>query len=220
MADHLAATYLDRAHDAERTILQLKLELQAACTEVKDAAASENDAHMQRETDLEHDLAEAKKYFMMASDMIEELRMSATQAKQSPAKLAAKNTLLKKELGRVAHEKNLAEADYAELKENFDVVGAEKDMLEAGNAALKEKHRTEEAKKDRVLARFEELSWKLYCIGAEKNLLEVENAALKKELGRVEAKRIALYDELREKLEDHEGNAGDFTAESSPKAPS
>ncbi|KAK3646573.1 hypothetical protein LTR56_000477 [Elasticomyces elasticus] len=139
MADHLAATYLDRAHDAERTILQLKLELHAAREEVKeleDTAATESAAHTQNETGLQ-------RYLTLAYGQREELRSLLTEAKADhEAEVAGmwrhsdrvgaeklvvedENNLRAKLLGNALHEKDLAEADSAELK--------------AENAELKEK---------------------------------------------------------------------------------
>ncbi|KAK3627409.1 hypothetical protein LTR56_019210 [Elasticomyces elasticus] len=137
MADHLAATYLDRANDAERTILQLKLELQAARTEIEEA----------------EDAAAAESF------IIEGMRVGSAQAKQKQANLVAENAELKKKLDGLGAEKDMLEAEnialkkelgrviigksrigaaLAELEEKLDRVGEERPMLEAESGEPKE----------------------------------------------------------------------------------
>ncbi|KAK4889869.1 hypothetical protein LTR27_011382 [Elasticomyces elasticus] len=124
MADHLAATYLDRVHDAERTTLQLKIELQAARAEVKavkDAAATESAAHTRRETGLERNLTQAQRER-------EELRSSLDEAKSAHESeveamwaaingFEAETAALKKKLRRAEAEKVAITDMYDELRE-------------------------------------------------------------------------------------------------------
>ncbi|KAK5702954.1 hypothetical protein LTR97_003900 [Elasticomyces elasticus] len=144
MADHLAATYLDRAHDAERTILQLKLELQVAraevvdvkdqaaaeVQEVKDAAAMEKNTLLQSE---DHYLTEAIKQIEDLAD----LRKSAQKDR----------------------EKHMVEV--AALCENFRGVEAEKFLLEAEHAELKKKLHQVEAERGATVDMFDELREKV-----------------------------------------------------------
>ncbi|KAK4963191.1 hypothetical protein LTR10_000819 [Elasticomyces elasticus] len=139
MADHLAATYLDRAHDAERTTLQLKVELHAACTKVeewKETAATE-------------------------SFKIEGIGLRSASIQHSQAKLVVENAELKEKLHRVEAEKEAVTDMYDELRQNFHGVEVGRVKLEAENAELKKKLHRVEAERGATVDMYDELRAKV-----------------------------------------------------------
>ncbi|KAK5727648.1 hypothetical protein LTR17_012608 [Elasticomyces elasticus] len=214
MADHLAATYLDRAHDAERIILQLKLELQAACTEVKElkhSAAAEKTTHDGVVFHLECDLAEAR-------EEREGLRKSLAEAQ---ADREAEVAGMWRHIDRIGAEKLVVEDENAAMKKELDRVEAEKNQMGAMYDELKEKVDNLEGDKDFMGAVIVELEKKLKEAGMDKDLLEWENETSKEELepttGTEAQRRFRMAQEIQASSpgvphQDNVRSANDFLA--------
>ncbi|KAK5718266.1 hypothetical protein LTR17_015716 [Elasticomyces elasticus] len=131
MADHLAATYLDHAHDAERTILQLKLELATAhanTKQVKDDFTEEKSALEQAVDKLEFESGCAAGHIQELDKEIAESKEKhnavtvamGKKFEEENDKLKAENSELKKKLHQVEAERGATTDMYDELREKVE----------------------------------------------------------------------------------------------------